>query len=265
MALVIWNRPTTVNRRLSSAFCLLFLCPRVCGSFRSGVQPPTGSRVPNPTNAPVPFCYNPPMLTLAISKGRVWDESLPLLSAMGCAPLPDAADSRRLIVPTENPELRLIVARSRDAPTFVASGAAQAGIVGRDILSEAAPENICQPLDLRVARCQMAVAVPRKNQGAEWPPKVVATKYPAVARAVFPAANIVKLNGSLELAPLVGLADAIVDLVETGKTLEQNGLVLKQTLMQCAAQFIVNRAAARRFRPQIADLQNRLAAVRPAK
>ena len=252
MALVIWNRPTTVNRRLSSC--------------RSGVQPPTGSRVPTPTNAPPSSsAIIPPMLTLAISKGRVWDESLPLLSAMGCAPLPDAADSRRLIVPTENPEIRLIVARSRDAPTFVASGAAQAGIVGRDILSEAAPENICQPLDLRVARCQMAVAVPRKNQGAEWPPKVVATKYPAVARAVFPAANIVKLNGSLELAPLVGLADAIVDLVETGKTLEQNGLVLKQTLMQCAAQFIVNRAAARRFRPQIADLQNRLAAVRPAK
>ena len=203
------------------------------------------------------------MLTLAVSKGRVWSEVVPLLAAMGCAPSPDAADSRRLIVPTENPELRLIVARSRDAPTFVASGAAQAGIVGRDILAEFAPDNICLPLDLRIAKCRMAVAVPQ-NCNAGWPPKTVATKYPNIARRRFPGANIVKLNGSLELAPLVGLADAIVDLVDTGDTLRDNGLVEKDILMQCAAQFVVNRVAARRFRPQIAGLQKRLAEVRPA-
>lgn len=204
------------------------------------------------------------MLTLAVSKGRVWREAVPLLAAMGCAPAPDSADSRRLIVPTQNPELRLIVARSRDAPTFVASGAAQIGIVGRDILAESAPENICQPLDLRIAKCKMAVAVPQNASADKWPPKTVATKYPNIARARFPGANIVKLNGSLELAPLVGLADAIVDLVDTGETLRENGLVLKDILLQCAAQFVVNRAAARRFRPQITEMQNQLAQVRPA-
>ena len=204
------------------------------------------------------------MLTLAISKGRVWSEAVPLLAAIGCAPEPEAARSRRLIVPTENPELRIVVARSRDTPTFVASGAAQIGIVGRDVLAEAAPENVCQPLDLRVARCKMAVAVPEEFADSDAPPQTVATKYPNIARRHFPGANIVKLNGSLELAPLVGLADAIVDLVDTGKTLRENGLVQRSVLMACAAQFIVNRVAARRFRPQIADLQRRLAEVRPS-
>ena len=110
------------------------------------------------------------MLTLAISKGRVWEDALPLLAAMGCAPLAGPADSRRLVLPTQNPDLRLIVARSRDAPTFVASGAAQAGIVGRDVLAESAPENICQPLNLRVAKCRMIVAVPAETVPAESAP-----------------------------------------------------------------------------------------------
>ena len=204
------------------------------------------------------------MLTLAISKGRVWSEAVPLLAAVGCAPEAEAAKSRRLIIPTENPELRIVVARSRDTPTFVASGAAQIGIVGRDILAESVPENICLPLDLRVARCKMAVAVPEASADSNLPPQTVATKYPNIARRHFPGANIIKLNGSLELAPLVGLADAIVDLVDTGNTLRENGLVLRSVLMACAAQFIVNRVAARRFRPQIADLQKRLAEARPS-
>lgn len=175
--------------------------------------------------------------------------------------MPDPDSARRLIIPTQNPDIRLIVARSRDAPTFVASGAAQAGIVGRDILAESAPDNVCQPLDLRIAQCHMAVAVPRKS--AQWPPKVVATKYPNIARKHFPGANIIKLNGSLELAPLVGLADAIVDLVDTGKTLKENGLVQKTILMRCAAQLIVNRVAARQFRPQLAQFQQQLAQALP--
>ena len=222
------------------------------------------------------------MLTLAISKGRVWEDAAPLLAAMGCAPLAGPADSRRLVLPTQNPNLRLIVARSRDAPTFVASGAAQAGIVGRDVLAESAPENICQPLNLRVAKCRMIVAVPAETVPAEsapgaspppplpsaWPPRgprplSVATKYPNIARARFPGANIVKLNGALELAPLVGLADAIVDLADTGKTLRENGLAEVETLLHCAALFIVNRVAARRQRRQILELQTRLAEVRP--
>lgn len=207
------------------------------------------------------------MLTLAISKGRVWQDAAPLLAAMGCAPLSGPADSRRLAVPTQDPNLRLIVARSRDAPTFVASGAAQAGIVGRDILAESAPENICQPLNLRVAKCRMVVAVPAERAAA-WPPRrarplAVATKYPNIARARFPGANIVKLNGALELAPLAGLADAIVDLADSGKTLRENGLAEVETLLDCAAQFIVNRVAARRSRRQIAALRDALARVRP--
>ena len=208
------------------------------------------------------------MLTLVISKGRVWDEVVPLLAAMQCAPR-NGGDSRRLVVPTQNPDLRLIVARSRDAPTFVASGAAHAGVVGRDILAESAPDNVCRPLDLRVAQCRMVAAVPAAR-AAEWPQTraaalSVATKYPNIARARFAGANIVKLNGALELAPQSGLADAIVDIVDTGQTLRDNGLAEVETLMRSAAQFVVNRAAARRFRPELADLQARFAEVRPAR
>jgi ATP phosphoribosyltransferase len=190
-------------------------------------------------------------ITLALSKGRILDDVGPLLEAAGIAPLEDPAASRKLIVPTRRPDVRLVIVRASDAPTYVQYGAADLGVAGKDVLYEHGGAGLYQPLDLGLAPCRMVVAVPEGfdyamavRQGARLR---VATKYLRVAREHFAAkgvhVDLIKLYGSMELAPLSGLADAIVDLVATGNTLRANNLRAVEEIMPISARLIVNQAA----------------------
>ena len=191
------------------------------------------------------------MITLALSKGRIFDETLPLLAAAGISVEAVQADSRKLIVPTGDPEVRLIIVRASDVPTYVRYGAADLGVAGRDVLLESGVEGIYQPVDLGIARCRLCVAVP---QGFDYAQAVrrgarmrVATKYLDCARQHFAAkgvhVDLIKLYGSMELAPLVGLADAIVDVVSSGGTLRANRLVEVEEILAISARLIVNQAS----------------------
>jgi ATP phosphoribosyltransferase len=190
-------------------------------------------------------------ITIALSKGRIFTETLPLLDAAGIRPSEDPEVSRKLIIATNRPDVSIIIVRASDVPTYVRYGAADMGIAGKDVLYEQGSEGLYQPLDLRIARCRMMVAVPAGfdyaaavTQGARLK---VATKYLKTAREHFAAkgvhVDLIKLYGSMELAPLVGLADAIVDLVSTGSTLRANNLVAVEEIMQISARLIVNQAA----------------------
>ena len=190
------------------------------------------------------------MITLALSKGRIFDETLPLLAAAGISVEAVQADSRKLIVPTGDPEVRLIIVRASDVPTYVRYGAADLGVAGRDVLLESGVEGIYQPIDLGIARCRLCVAVP---QGFDYAQAVrrgarmrVATKYVDCARQHFAQkgvhVDLIKLYGSMELAPLVGLADAIVDVVSSGGTLRANRLVEVEEILPISARLIVNQA-----------------------
>lgn len=191
------------------------------------------------------------MITLALSKGRIFDETLPLLAAAGISVEAAQADSRKLIVPTGDPEVRLIIVRASDVPTYVRYGAADLGVAGRDVLLESGVEGIYQPIDLGIARCRLCVAVP---QGFDYVQAVrrgarmrVATKYVDCARQHFAQkgvhVDLIKLYGSMELAPLVGLADAIVDVVSSGGTLRANRLVEVEEILAISARLIVNQAS----------------------
>lgn len=191
------------------------------------------------------------MLTIALSKGRIFDETLPLLEAAGIRVTENPETSRKLILATEDADTRIVIVRASDVPTYVQYGGADLGIAGQDVLLEHGGEGLYQPIDLGIARCRMSVAT-RKDfdyaqavrQGARIR---VATKYVNTAREHFAAkgvhVDIVKLYGSMELAPLVGLADAIVDLVSSGGTLRANDLVEVETIMPISARLIVNQAA----------------------
>jgi len=193
-------------------------------------------------------------ITLALSKGRIFDETLPLLKAAGIEVAEDPDKSRKLIIGTNRPDVRLIIVRASDVPTYVEYGAADIGIAGKDVLIEHAamhPGALYQPIDLQIARCKLCVAVPRGfdyeaavRQGARLR---VATKYVSAAREHFARkgvyVDLIKLYGSMELAPLIGLADAIVDLVSSGNTLKANALVAVEDIMQISSRLIVNRAA----------------------
>ena len=190
-------------------------------------------------------------LTLALSKGRIFDETLPLLAAAGITVTEDPETSRKLILPTTDPNLRVIIVRATDVPTYVEYGAADFGVAGKDVLVEHGGDGLYQPIDLDIARCRMSVAVPRGfdyasavRQGARLR---VATKYVNSAREHFAAkgvhVDLIKLYGSMELAPLVGLADAIVDLVSSGGTLRANNLVEVEQIMQISSRLVVNQAA----------------------
>ncbi len=190
-------------------------------------------------------------ITIALSKGRIFSETLPLLQAAGIVPLEDPEASRKLIIGTNRPDVSIIIVRASDVPTYVRYGAADLGVAGKDVLHEQGAEGVYQPLDLGIARCRMMVAVPAKfdyvnavRQGAR---VRVATKYLKTAREHFAAkgvhVDLIKLYGSMELAPLVGLADAIVDLVSTGGTLRANDLIAVEEIMQVSARLIVNQAA----------------------
>jgi ATP phosphoribosyltransferase len=207
------------------------------------------------------------MITLALSKGRILDDTLPLLKSVGIEVDPAVLDSRKLILPTADPGLRLIIVRASDVPTYVQYGAADLGVAGRDVLLEHGGEGLYQPIDLRIGRCRMCVAVRR---GFDYAAAVrrgarlrVATKYVTVAREHFAAKGVhvdpIKLYGSMELAPLVGLADAIVDLVSTSSTLRANDLVEVEEIMQISSRLIVNQASLKTRHAALAPLLDRLA------
>jgi ATP phosphoribosyltransferase len=190
-------------------------------------------------------------VTLALSKGRIFDETAPLLAAAGISPAEDPEASRKLIIATNRPEVRLVIVRASDVPTYVQYGAADIGIAGKDILNEHGGAGLYQPIDLRIAACRLMVAVPEgfdyagaMGRGARLR---VATKYIRAAREHFAAkgvhVDLIKLYGSMELAPLTGLADAIVDLVATGSTLRANRLIAVEEIMPISARLIVNQAA----------------------
>lgn len=191
------------------------------------------------------------MITLALSKGRIFDETLPLLAAAGIEVLEDPETSRKLILPTNQPDVRVVLVRATDVPTYVEHGGADLGVTGKDTLIEHGGRGLYQPLDLQIARCRMSVAVPADfdyasavRQGSRL---TVATKYTTIAREFFAGkgvhVDLIKLYGSMELAPLTGLADAIVDLVSTGKTLKANKLVEVEQIMDISSRLVVNQAA----------------------
>ncbi len=188
-------------------------------------------------------------ITIALSKGRIFDETLPLLAAAGIEPLENPETSRRLILPTNREHVRVLIVRA--TPTYVQYGAADLGVAGKDVLLEHGSDGLYQPIDLGIARCRMMVAVPAGfdyqsavRQGARLK---VASKYLNIAREHFAAkgvhVDLIKLYGSMELAPLAGLADAIVDLVSTGSTLKANNLVACEHIMDISSRLIVNQAA----------------------
>ena len=202
------------------------------------------------------------MITLALAKGRIFEETLPLLASAGIHPAEDPQKSRKLILGTQREDLRLILVRAADVPTYVQYGAADLGVAGRDLLAEHGGQGLYQPLDLRIAKCRMAVAV---REGFDYAAAVkqgarlrVATKYIGTAREHFAAkgvhVDLIKLYGSMELAPLVGLADAIVDLVDTGNTLRANKLKVVEEIMPVSSRLIVNPASLKLKRAAIAPL-----------
>ncbi len=192
-------------------------------------------------------------LVLALPKGRILEECAPLLGAAGIRPAPDYADeaSRRLRFPTEDPGLDVVRVRSFDVATFVAFGAAALGICGADVLMEFDYPEIYAPLDLGIGQCRMVVAEPAAEAGLDDLRRLsrvrVATKYPNIARRHFAVrgvqADVVVLNGSVELAPGLGIARRIVDLVQTGRTLAANGLVVTEVIAPVTSRLIVNRSA----------------------
>lgn len=191
------------------------------------------------------------MITLALSKGRIFEETLPLLKAAGIEVLEDPEKSRKLILPTNQPDVRVLVVRATDVPTYVQYGGADMGITGKDTLLEHGHQGLYTPLDLHIAKCRISVAVKADfdyhaavKRGSRLK---VATKYVAIARDFFASkgvhVDLIKLYGSMELAPLVGMADAIVDLVSTGNTLRANHLIEVEHIMDISSRLIVNQAA----------------------
>ncbi|HZT63553.1 MAG TPA: ATP phosphoribosyltransferase [Burkholderiales bacterium] len=202
------------------------------------------------------------MITLALSKGRIFDETLPLLAAAGIRALDDPGGSRKLVLRTSRRDLRLLIVRASDVPTYVQYGAAELGIAGKDVLLEHSGEGLYQPLDLGIAACRMVVAV---SEGFDYAGAVrrgarlrVATKYMQTAREHFAAkgvhVDLIKLYGSMELAPMLGLADAIVDLVATGNTLRANRLHAVEEIRPISARLIVNQAALKLKRDAVQPL-----------
>ena len=202
------------------------------------------------------------MITLALSKGRIFDETLPLLKAAGIEVTEDPEKSRKLILATTRPDVRVVLVRATDVPTYVQYGGADAGVAGKDILLEHGGQGLYQPLDLQIAKCRLSVAV-RADFDYEAAVKqgsriAVATKYVQCAREHFANkgvhVDLIKLYGSMELAPLTGLADAIVDLVSTGSTLKANHLVEVEEIMPISSRLVVNQAALKTKREPLREL-----------
>jgi ATP phosphoribosyltransferase len=208
------------------------------------------------------------MITLALSKGRIFDDSMPLLKAAGIEVLEDPEKSRKLIIGTSRPDVRVVLVRASDVPTYVQHGGADLGVAGQDILLEhgKGPDGdtggLYRPLDLRIARCRMSVAT---REGFDYAAAIrqgsrirVATKYTYIARQFFAGkgmhVDLIKLYGSMELAPLTGLADAIVDLVSTGSTLKANHLLEVEKIMDISSRLVVNPASLKLKREPIRAL-----------
>lgn len=190
-------------------------------------------------------------ITIALSKGRIFEETLPLLAAAGIVPSENPEQSRKLIIGTNRPDVRVVIVRASDVPTYVQYGAADLGIAGKDVLLEHGGTGLYQPLDLKIAKCRLCVAAP---VGFDYAAAVrrgarlrIATKYIQTAREHFAAkgvhVDLIKLYGSMELAPLAGLADAIVDLVSSGGTLKANNLTEVEEIMQISSRLVVNQAS----------------------
>jgi ATP phosphoribosyltransferase len=186
------------------------------------------------------------MLTIAVSKGRIYEEALPLLEEAGITPVDDPNKCRKLILQTNRDDVQLVIIRATDVPTFVEYGAADLGIAGKDVLLEHGAESLYEPLDLKIACCRLMTAAPKDAPDISGRIRV-ATKYVKTAQRYFAGrgiqAEIIKLYGSMELAPLVGLADCIVDLVDTGNTLKANGLEPRDLIMNISSRLVVNKAA----------------------
>jgi len=209
-----------------------------------------------------------PGVAIALSKGRILDETLPLLARAGIVPTEDPEVSRKLVLPTNHAGVSLVVLRAQDVPTYVEYGAADLGVAGKDVLLEHGSGGLYQPLDLGIGRCRLVVATRR---GFDWAGTVqrgarirVASKYVRVAREHFADkgmhVDLIKLYGSMELAPLAGLADAIVDLVSSGGTLRANNLVEVEEIASISSRLIVNQAALKTKREQLMPLLEKLEA-----
>ncbi len=186
------------------------------------------------------------MLTIAVSKGRIYDDALPLLEEAGIIPIDNPKTSRKLILRTNQEDVQLVIIRATDVPTFVEYGAADMGVAGKDVLLEHGAENLYEPLDLGIAKCRLMTATPVNAPEVTGRIKV-ATKYVKTAQRYFASigvqAEIIKLYGAMELAPLVGLADCIVDVVDTGNTLKANGLEPKELIAHISSRLVVNKAS----------------------
>jgi len=209
-----------------------------------------------------------PIVTLALAKGRILDEAMPLFARAGITPAEHPETSRKLVIGSNRADLRFVILRASDVPTYVQYGAADLGVAGKDVLLEHGGEGLYQPIDLRIGCCRMVVAAPRAfdyagavKRGARLK---VATKYVATAREHFASkgmhVDLIRLYGSMELAPLVGLADAIVDLVSTGNTLKANDLIAVEEILPISARLIVNPAALKLKREKVQPLLEAIAA-----
>jgi len=203
-------------------------------------------------------------MTIALTKGRILKETLPLLAKAGLTPAEDIGSSRKLVFETNMEQVKLVILRGTDVPTFVRHGVADIGVVGKDILLEQGGEGLYEPLDLGIARCRMMTAAP-----PGWTPAAsrarVASKYPNIARRYFAKlgvqADVIKLYGAMELAPMMGLADLIVDIVDTGNTLRANGLEPLEEIADISSRLVVNKAAMRARHSLIQPFVNAVAKV----
>lgn len=204
------------------------------------------------------------MLTIALSKGRILDDTLPLLAEAGIIPTENPEKSRKLIIPTTRDDVRLLIVRATDVPTYVEQGAADLGVAGKDVLMEYGSDGLYEPLDLKIARCKLMTA------GAVGAPEPkgrlrVATKFVNVAKAYYAEqgrqVEVIKLYGSMELAPLVGLADKIIDVVDTGNTLRANGLEAQELIATISSRLVVNKAS---MKMKHASIQTLIDALRQA-
>ena len=197
------------------------------------------------------------MITIAVSKGRIYEDALPLLAAAGIVPIDDPKTCRKLILATTRSDVQLVIIRATDVPTFVEYGAADMGVAGKDVLLEHGAEGLYEPLDLKIAGCRLMTAT--HKDAPELRGRIrVATKYVKIAQSYFASkgiqAEIIKLYGSMELAPLVGLADCIVDLVDTGNTLKANDLEPRELIMDISSRLVVNKASMKMKHAAITDL-----------
>ena len=201
------------------------------------------------------------MITIAVSKGRIYDEAIPLLAKLDIVPKDDPKKSRKLILETNQKNIQILVIRATDVPTYVERGAAELGIAGKDMLLEYQGNGFYEPFDLGIAKCQMMLAGLKKANNTYTRPRI-ATKYANITQNYFAdlgqQVEIIKLYGSMELAPILGLADQIVDLVDTGETLKANGLVPLELIADISSRLIVNKAAMKMKNSIIKSFMQRL-------